>query len=421
MGWGMMLGSAVGNVIDWFTGDGGYMRLTHCMNHDTLWIAITVALDLLVATGYGLIALHWWKNGRHLPPTPARRALAGMRNIFLFCGICGYAFIPIKMVWPAWRLYDIVMAALAWVTWRYALRARDLKVIYNEVGRSGQLEKDLEESREDARRKSYFLNAVSHDLRTPLNGVLLQANLVEIGAQTGDRELLAESLAQIKSCAAASAELLNNFLEYARVDWAMEKNALATVDLAAVLQGIVRLSMPAAEQKGLYLRAQAPTHLAMRTDRVKLERILNNLVSNAVKFTEQGGVRIEVERAGSGVEIHVIDTGIGIAPEAQERLFDEFYQLHNRERDHRKGFGLGLSIARRLARHLGGDVTVDSAPGRGSRFSVVLPTEADDDSAVIRGGAERGAQRAGPDPTADDSSGATTAPLRRRATELEKG
>src|SRR4051812_7025496 len=407
--------------LDWFAGNGRYMALYHCMGHDTPWVVITVVLDVAVATGYAVIALHWWTNQRGMKDSPSRRALGSMRSIFVFCGICGYAFIPIKMVWPAWRLYDIVMAALAWVTWRYALRARDLKVIYNEVGRSGQLEKDLEASREDARRKSFFLNAVSHDLRTPLNGVLLQANLVEIGAQTGDRELLEESIAQIKSCAAASAELLNNFLEYARLDWAMEKNALATVDLAAVLQGIVRLSMPAAEQKGLYLRAQAPTHLSMRTDRVKLERILNNLVSNAVKFTEQGGVRIEVERAGAGVEMHVIDTGIGIAPEAQERLFDEFYQLHNRERDRRKGFGLGLSIARRLARHLGGDVTVDSAPGRGSRFSVVLPTEADDDSAVIRGGADLGAQRAGSDPIADDSSGVTTPPPRGRATELEKG
>jgi signal transduction histidine kinase len=198
----------------------------------------------------------------------------------------------------------------------------------------------------------------------------------------------------------------------------MEKNALATVDLAAMLQGVVRLSLPAAEQKGLYLRAQAPTHLAMRTDRVKLERILNNLVSNAVKFTERGGVRVEVERAGAGVEIHVIDTGIGIAPEAQERLFDEFYQLHNRERDRRKGFGLGLSIARRLARHLGGDVTVDSAPGRGSRFSVVLPTEMADDSAVIRGGPEPGARRTTSDPIADDFSGIATGPKRGPATEL---
>src|ERR1700759_5726618 len=97
----------------WFTGgEHQYMKLAGCMQHDTLWIAITVILDLCVASGYVLIALHWSRNSRHLPDIPAKRALAHMRNIFAFCGICGYLFIPIKMFWPAWRLYDFFMAAL---------------------------------------------------------------------------------------------------------------------------------------------------------------------------------------------------------------------------------------------------------------------------------------------------------------------
>jgi hypothetical protein len=112
------------------------MDLVHCMGHDRWWIAITVALDLAVAGGYALIALHWWKNQRGLPDSPAKRALGTMWNIFLFCGTCGYLFIPIKMVWPAWRLYDLVMVVLGYYTWRYALGARDLKVVYNELGRS---------------------------------------------------------------------------------------------------------------------------------------------------------------------------------------------------------------------------------------------------------------------------------------------
>src|SRR5690349_6179447 len=90
----------------WLTGgENQYMRLYGCMNHDHLWIAITVGLDLLVACGYIVIASHWWKNERKLPAdVPARRALSRMRNIFLFGGLCGYIFIPVKMVWPAWRL-----------------------------------------------------------------------------------------------------------------------------------------------------------------------------------------------------------------------------------------------------------------------------------------------------------------------------
>jgi signal transduction histidine kinase len=111
----------------------------------------------------------------------------------------------------------------------------------------------------------------------------------------------------------------------------------------------------------------------LRTDRAKLERILSNLVSNAVKFTTSGGVRLDAQRAGHGVEIHVIDTGIGIGAAARGRLFDEFFQLHNHERDPRKGVGLGLAIARRIAAQLDGDIEVESSPGGGSRFTVVLP------------------------------------------------
>src|SRR4051794_13574119 len=118
-------------VLEWFSGgaEHPYMRLAGCMRRDYLWIGITVGLDLAVALGYLLIALHWWRNQRHMPATPAKRALGSMRNIFFFCGICGYVFIPIKMVWPAWRLYDVVMAVLLYYTWKYALGAKNLKVI----------------------------------------------------------------------------------------------------------------------------------------------------------------------------------------------------------------------------------------------------------------------------------------------------
>jgi two-component system, sensor histidine kinase len=130
----------------------------------------------------------------------------------------------------------------------------------------------------------------------------------------------------------------------------------------------------AATHKGLTLRANAPIGAAIHSDRKRLERILGNLVSNAVKFTDRGDVRVEVEPRSRRVNIHVVDTGIGIAPQDREHLFEEFFQVHNAERNRTKGFGLGLAIARRLARQLGGDVTVESAEGHGSRFTVVLPT-----------------------------------------------
>src|SRR5438105_315550 len=188
------------DLLNWFAGGpNGYMTLVHCMNHDTFWIALTVVLDLSVAAGYLLIALHWWQNERPLKASPAKAALGTMKNIFLFCGLCGYVFIPIKMVWPAWRLYDFFMLFLAYTTWRYAWNARDLKVIYNELGRSRRLAADLEKSQKEMREKGFFLNSISHDLRTPLNGLMLQAGLAEVALESEDSETLRRALQEIKS------------------------------------------------------------------------------------------------------------------------------------------------------------------------------------------------------------------------------
>ena len=366
---------AAAGSLDWFTGYGRYHNLVQCMDGDTLWIAITVALDLAVAAGYALIAMHWWRNARHLPDVPAKRALGNMRNIFVFCGLCGYAFIPIKMFWPAWRLYDLVMFVLVYFTWKYAWNAKDLRVVYSELGRSSRLAEDLEKSREESRRKSFFLNALSHDLRTPLNGLILQANIAQISAQRDDSAALGAALAEIQASTRATAELLDGLLEYARLDGAPEGcGSVTTFDLGGFLGALAARFALDAAQKALTLKLEPPRPPARVTvDRVKLERVLSNLLSNAIKFTDKGGIRVEAEVNGPDVEIHVLDTGVGVEPRLQERLFDEFFQVHNDERDPRKGFGLGLAIARRLARQMGGDVTVTSAAGRGSRFSVVLP------------------------------------------------
>jgi len=386
---------AVLPVLHWFTGgENQYMKLAGCMKHDTLWITLTVLLDLAVAAGYGLIAMHWWRNERSLPDIPAKRALGNMRNIFAFCGICGYLFIPIKMVWPAWRLYDFFMAALVYFTWRYAWSARDLRVVYSELGRSTRLAEDLQRSRAQTEEKSFFLNAISHDLRTPLNGLTLQASAAELAADANDSESLRSALMEIKVSALATSQLLDRLLEYGRSGIGEQSNDMAEFRLNEVMCELDSRFRAAAQQKQLELDVRCDERLMVRSDRMKLERILSNLLDNAIKFTIVGGVRVEVEHARaaasasnsagagnatvgatagqSGIEIHVIDTGIGIAASDVERLFEEFYQVHNDERDRTKGFGIGLSIARRLARQIGGDVLVQSALGRGSRFSLVI-------------------------------------------------
>jgi signal transduction histidine kinase len=359
---------------DWFSGGSQpYMRLADCMNHDYFWVGLTVALDLAVACGYMMIAAHWWRNCRTMPDTPARSALNNMRNIFAFCGLCGYVFIPIKMIWPAWRLYDLFMLALVYWTWRYAWNARDLKVIYSELGRSTKLAQDLDKIREESRQKSLFLNSLSHDLRTPLNGLVLQTALARMAAQKGDLAMTQNALDEIEGGTRATAELLDRLLEYARANAMDERNCVRTFNLRHLAEQVCKTHHALAAGKKLELLIKIPGDLSLNSDAVKLERILTNLVNNAIKFTPSGSITLDVERSEAGVELQVIDTGIGIAEVDQGKLFQEFFQAGNAERDRSKGFGLGLAIARRLALQLGGDLTVDSAPGRGARFTVLLP------------------------------------------------
>ncbi len=361
-------------ILDWFAGDGRYRTLFHCMDQDILWITITVVLDIAVATGYAMIAIHWWRQERVLPDIPAKRALTSIRNIFIFCGICGYLFIPVKMYWPAWRLYDFFMVFLAYSTWKYALHTRGLSVVYKEIGRSNELAADLERSREESRRKSFFLNAISHDLRTPLNAMILQSHLADISLTTKNDEQLAGALHDIRANAKVTSDLLNTLLEYARLDWSDgEPVHTETINLAELVREVLHRHQTTADARGLYLRSNVPDDLKVHLDVSKLDRVLTNLLGNAMKFTKTGGVRVDIDTAGDNLELHVIDTGVGIDSKSQETLFAEFMQLDNAERDRSKGFGIGLAISRRLARSWGGDVLVQSSPGAGSRFTVLLP------------------------------------------------
>jgi signal transduction histidine kinase len=366
--------TVLGDLIRWFSGGPDqYMSLVHCMRGDVFWIALTVVLDLAVALGYLLIARHWWMNEKLLPASQAKLALGNMKRIFLFCGTCGYLFVPVKMLWPAWRLYDLFMLALVFFTWRYALNARQLRVVYHELGRTKQLALELEESRAESKRKSFFLNAISHDLRTPLNGLMLQADLAEMCVSTKDEESLRESLREVKDCARAAADLLGSFLELGRLDWSDDPSRESRFLVTDPVSQILSAARPTAEKKGLVVHSDVPGGLYFQTDRVKLERMLQNLVGNAVKFTERGRVELVVATSGRDAFVHVTDTGVGIPADQHETIFEEFYQVSNSERDSSKGFGLGLSIARRLARRLGGDLVVESEVGRGSRFTLSLP------------------------------------------------
>lgn len=242
------------------------------------------------------------------------------------------------------------------------------------------LQRELDVRRREAEeasvRKTRFLAAVSHDIRTPANAISLLAELIRRTASNPAMAADVPNLAQeLHGSAVSLVNLLSDVLDIARFDSDRIEMQESEFALNALLQDEQRQLQPLAREKGLTLEVTAPAEpLVIRTDRIKLARVLGNLIGNAIKFTEHGGVRVDAHRNGNnGIRIDIADTGIGIAPEHQAHIFDEFFQLRNPERDRAKGSGLGLTICRRLVDAMGGELQVQSTPGQGSTFTITLP------------------------------------------------
>jgi signal transduction histidine kinase len=257
-------------------------------------------------------------------------------------------------------------------------------------------QKLLAQEREtQAKQKSFFLNALSHDLRAPLHNVLLNAQLIKMSPPD---HLDGESVDMIVENAIAAGDLVARLLDFAKVG-AQEHNTLETFSLAAAVQHIIRRFQPLAEQKGLDLRYEVGAHsprsgrtegppvLSILTDRQKVERILSNLVDNAIKYTPRGSVTLSLSATENHLAVRITDTGIGIPVANVPFLFDEFYQVNNYERDRSKGFGMGLAICRSLARQIGSDIRLASTSPQGSCFELLLKNVGPD-----RGGRPIGTQ-----------------------------
>ena len=224
-------------------------------------------------------------------------------------------------------------------------------------------------------RKSRLLASVSHDVRTPLSTINLLAEL--IGQSAADPALAAgvPGLAQTLQASALSiASMVADVLDMSALDAGAVALRPSEFRLDEVLAQECRALEPLARGKGLALRLEGAGPIAVRADRVKLARIVRNLVGNAIKFTDSGAVTVACATSADGaVSIRVSDTGIGIGAENVERVFGEYAQLQASGSPARRGWGLGLAISRRLAQMMGGEIMVHSAPGRGSTFTVHLP------------------------------------------------
>lgn len=224
--------------------------------------------------------------------------------------------------------------------------------------------------------KSTFLATMSHELRTPLNAIIGYSDLLQ--AEVGG-DLTAQHKQHVGRIGGAARHLLGlieSILNFARLEAGQEQVNLADTDVGQLATDIVALVDPLARAKGLDLRlAMRDTPFVIRTDPAKLRQILLNLLSNALKFTVQGAVLVDVRRDEEFLVCTVTDTGAGIAAEDLENIFEPFRQVGPVHTHRAPGTGLGLSVSRQLARLLGGDLRAESTPGEGSTFILRHPVD----------------------------------------------
>lgn len=243
--------------------------------------------------------------------------------------------------------------------------------------------------------KGEFLAVMSHELRTPLTAIIGYEELLSDGITGPVNEGQLQQLARIKASAEHLLELIEQILTFARTDVGRERAVSERTLVDDVMRAAASFVVPLARAKRIELLVETPPAGAtIVTDPGRLRQILTNLLGNAVKFTDKGEVGIRGAIDGDRLAIEVWDTGLGIAPEHAEKVFEPFWQVEQKMTRRVGGTGLGLSVSRRLARLLGGDITFSSEPGAGSRFFLSLPLMGPPDPHTT----PRSSQRIGPAP-----------------------
>ena len=224
------------------------------------------------------------------------------------------------------------------------------------------------------RAKGDFLATMSHELRTPLNAMIGYSDLLLAGVPERISRTAAEKVERIGISARHLLQLIEEILTFSRLEAGEERVDTSRVVLHQLVSEVQALIEPLAIAKHLEFSCEeCNADVVLHSDIRKLRQILVNLLGNAVKFTERGGVRLSVREDAERVHFDVIDTGPGIAPEHLENIFEPFWQVESGIGRSKEGTGLGLSVTQRLTKLLGGEITVDSIPGRGSRFTVSIP------------------------------------------------
>src|SRR5262245_37098130 len=230
---------------------------------------------------------------------------------------------------------------------------------------------------EASENKSQFVSSMSHELRTPLNAIIGLTEMMVTNATRFGTEKAQEPLQRVNRAGIHLLGLINQVLDLSKIEAGKLEFNPQTVQLTSLINEVIETGGQLAEQNKNRLVVDAQENLGVLTvDPMRLRQILLNLLSNACKFTKQGEVKLQarkVANGGNGIELAVVDTGIGMTAEQQAKLFEEFSQADAATARQYGGTGLGLAITRKLARMMGGDVTVTSEQGKGSAFTVRLP------------------------------------------------
>jgi adenylate cyclase len=246
--------------------------------------------------------------------------------------------------------------------------------------RTAELEDKSQQLEMASQNKSQFLSSMSHELRTPLNAIIGLTEMMVTNAARFGTEKALEPLRRVNAAGTHLLSLINEVLDLSKIEAGKLDLNPELINLSRLIEEVVGTAGQLAENNKNRLVVEAQENVgALKADPMRLKQILLNLLSNACKFTKEGEVALRVRKVTDGrdwVELAVADTGIGLTAEQQAKLFQDFTQADSLTARRYGGTGLGLALSRKLARMMGGDVTVTSEPGKGSVFTVRLPGSA---------------------------------------------
>jgi signal transduction histidine kinase len=269
---------------------------------------------------------------------------------------------------------DGCLAILQDVTLRVALE-QEVQRYEDDLRRAAvELERKNRELEEANRHKDEFIARMSHELRTPLHCIIGYTDLALRSGGSLDDAANRQNLRTTMACAHDLLDLINDVFDLASVERGVMGTSRWPVELHALVVESIETVRPLVGDRPVRLAADVGREEAwIETDPLRLKQVLLNLLGNAIKFTDEGQISVKVERSGDRVLVHVSDTGVGIPEAEHSRIFERFYQVDGGRTRRHGGAGLGLALVGHMVRILGGEVSVRSAPGMGSRFTVSLP------------------------------------------------